>query len=140
LIVDIYSHRPLVLLCVLPLQALGFSLLLLGLSAGAAANPNGAQAKPRPSWLLRVLAFVGVSSYSTYLWHWPFAAVLTRNIRLGPLDGHPAGPLVHLAVFIAVALGVGAVSFLLVERPALAWRRRVLTAKGLRREFALLAR
>jgi peptidoglycan/LPS O-acetylase OafA/YrhL len=43
---------------------------------------------------------------------------------------------VHLAVFIAVALGVGAVSFQLVETPALAWRRRVLTTKGARSRLA----
>jgi peptidoglycan/LPS O-acetylase OafA/YrhL len=33
-------------------------------------------------------------------------------------------------VFIAIALGIGAVSFHLIERPALAWRRRVLTARA----------
>ena len=105
---DIYAHRPLFLVGVLPLQALGFGLLLLGLSAG----------KRRSSRLLRAFAFVGISSYSTYLWHWPFAMALARYIRLGPLEGHPAGPLLHVAVFIAVALGLGAVSFHLIEKAA----------------------
>jgi peptidoglycan/LPS O-acetylase OafA/YrhL len=103
---------------VLPLQALGFGLLLLGLSAGATNNADGAAATRRSSGLLRALAFVGISSYSTYLWHWPFASALTHAIRLGPLDGHPVGPLVHAAVFIAVAIGIGAVSFQLIEKPA----------------------
>ena len=128
LTLDVYAHRPLVLLGILPLQALGFGLLLLGLAAPAGAHPDGGPTERRPAWLLRALAFVGISSYSTYLWHWPFADVLTRHIRLGPLDGHPAGPLVRLAVFVAIALGLGAVSFRLVERPALAWRRRWLAA------------
>jgi peptidoglycan/LPS O-acetylase OafA/YrhL len=108
LTLDIYAHRPLFLVCVLPLQALGFGLLLLGLSAG----------KRRSSRLLRAFAFVGISSYSTYLWHRPFATVLARQIHLGPLEGHPAGPLLHAAVFVAVALGIGAVSFHLIEKPA----------------------
>jgi peptidoglycan/LPS O-acetylase OafA/YrhL len=123
LTLDIYAHRPLFFVGVLPLQALGFGLLLLGLSAGATNNADGAAATRRSSSLLRALAFVGISSYSTYLWHWPFATALTHTIRLGSLDGHPVGPLLHAAVFIAVATGIGAVSFHLIEKPALAWRR-----------------
>jgi len=53
------------------------------------------------AWLLRALAFVGISSYSTYLWHWPFATLLTRRFHLD----------------------LGAVSFHLIEKPAFAWRR-----------------
>lgn len=130
LTIDIYSHRPLVLLGVLPLQAVGFGLLLLGLAARTETYSDDARAEQRPAWLTRAVAFVGISSYSTYLWHWPFAEVLTRTISLGRLDAHPVGPLVRLAVFIAVALGLGAVSFRLVERPALAWRRRRLAARA----------
>ena len=107
LTLDIYTHRPLFLVGVLPLQALGFGLLLLGLSATPTTR--------RPPWLLRALAFIGISSYSTYLWHWPFATILAK--------GHPA-------VFIAIALGLGAVSFHLIEKPALAWRRGISHGPG----------
>jgi peptidoglycan/LPS O-acetylase OafA/YrhL len=127
LILDPYTHRPLVLLGVLPLQALGFGLLLLGLAARAGGSATDAAVERRPPWPLRALAFIGISSYSTYLWHWPFADVLTR-VGLGSLDGHPAGALARVVTFVALALIVGALSFALVERPALAWRRRWLAA------------
>jgi len=135
LTLDPYSHRPLVLVGVLPLQAVGFGLLLFVLAAQAVESGAGGQAaaERRASWPLRALAFVGISSYSTYLWHWPFAGVLTR--RLAVLDGHPAGPLLHLAAFIAVALAVGAVWYRLVEVPALAWRRRWLAGAKRPREL-----
>lgn len=130
LTVDLSSHRPLVVLGVFPAQALGFGLLLLGLAASARTREEGAAAERRPAWLLRALAFVGISSYSTYLWHWPFAAVLTREIHLGSVDAHPAGPAAHLTMFVAAALALGAVSFGLIEKPALACRRRWLASKA----------
>jgi peptidoglycan/LPS O-acetylase OafA/YrhL len=77
LLIDIYAHRTWTFLGILPVQALGFGLLLLGLSERPA-NVGVASTKARPAWLLRAVAFIGISSYSTYLWHWPFAEVLLR--------------------------------------------------------------
>jgi len=128
LLIDIYAHRTWTFLGILPVQALGFGLLLLGLSERPA-NVGVASTKARPAWLLRAVAFIGISSYSTYLWHWPFAEVLLRDVPLGDANGHPAGSLVRVAAYVAIAVGMGIVSFVLVERPALAWRRRWLAER-----------
>lgn len=125
LLIDIYAHRTWTLVGILPVQALGFGLLLLALS-DRAAGADVANARGRPAWLLRAVAFIGISSYSTYLWHWPFAEVLLRDVPLGAVNGHPAGSLVRVTAFVVIAIGMGIVSFVLVERPALAWRRRWL--------------
>src|SRR4029079_16783339 len=79
--------------------------------------------------ILRAVAFIGISRYSTYLWHWPFAEVLLRDVPLGDANGHPAVSLVRVAAYVAIAVGMGIVSFVLVERPALAWRRRWLAER-----------
>ena len=124
---DAYAHRPLVLLGVLPLQAVGFGLMLLVLAAPLGGrSPDDREVSRRPSWPVRVLAFIGISSYSTYLWHVPFAGLLTDRATVDLSNAHPAGGLLRLAIFVAFSLGIGAVAFRLVERPALAWRRRWL--------------
>jgi peptidoglycan/LPS O-acetylase OafA/YrhL len=132
LTLDPYAHRPLVLMGVLPLQAVGFGLLLLVLAvplgAPAPTSRDERGAAPRPPRSVRVLAFIGISSYSTYLWHMPFAGLLAPRLTGGILEGHPAEPLLRLGTFVAVSLGLGAVAFVVVEKPALAWRRRWLAA------------
>jgi peptidoglycan/LPS O-acetylase OafA/YrhL len=130
LALDAYAHRSLVLLGVLPLQAVGFALILLALAVPLGRRQAGPQSEgsvegPVP-WPIRLLAFVGISSYSTYLWHVPFAQGLARHFALGSLDAHPAAGLLRLGIFVALSLAVGAVSYVAVERPALAWRRRWL--------------
>jgi peptidoglycan/LPS O-acetylase OafA/YrhL len=131
LTLEIYAHRPLVLLAILPLQAVGFALLLLGLARPARDLAEPSTVARRPSWPVRLLAFVGISSYSTYLWHWPFALELSRNTHLEGLDGHAAGPLVRVTVFVASAIVIGAISYAVIEKPALVWRRRWLARGGL---------
>ena len=133
LILDAYAHRALVLVAVLPIQAVGFGLLLLALAApvglAGGKSPDGRRGDHRLPWPLRVLAFIGISSYSTYLWHMPFGGLLAQRLPIGVADGHPAAALLRLAGYVGVCLAVGAVAFLLVERPALAWRRRWLAAE-----------
>jgi peptidoglycan/LPS O-acetylase OafA/YrhL/O-antigen/teichoic acid export membrane protein len=65
---------------------------------------------------VRALAFVGVASYSLYLWHQPIVESLERHTSLG------FAPLLALA--LAVCLAVAFASYRLVERPFLALRRR----------------
>jgi peptidoglycan/LPS O-acetylase OafA/YrhL len=67
------------------------------------------------SW--RPLAFVGVVSYSVYLWH----VVVVHELK-GRFD--LTGQAELLAVAVPVVVAVSAVSYLLVERPFLRLRRR----------------
>ncbi len=78
------------------------------------------------------LRWVGLRSYSIYLWHWP-VFVLTRPGLDVPLSGLPL-----LAVRLALTLALAELSFLLVEGPARrgaigrAWAT-LLAARGSRR-------
>jgi len=85
--------------------AVGFALLVSVAAAGGLA------------WLGR-LSWVGVRSYGLYLWHVPLILFL-RRLDLLPLSFVPA-----LLLVLPVSLGVAALSWRLVERPALAGRVR----------------
>lgn len=56
------------------------------------------------------LVFVGVISYSLYLWHWPII-VFSRCFSAGDLSG------LQTAVVLATSLGVAFISFELIEKP-----------------------
>lgn len=60
------------------------------------------------SW--RPIVFVGLISYSLYLWHWPIL-VFARHYLLRPLEGVEATLLIALSVTLAIA------SWRFVERP-----------------------
>ena len=72
----------------------------------------------RPRWDL---------SYGLYVWHWPVAQVLV-------LTGLTAvGTPLFVLLSVAVALGVAALSWTLVERPALSWKGAAWVTRPLRR-------
>ncbi|HZC07190.1 MAG TPA: acyltransferase family protein, partial [Ktedonobacterales bacterium] len=82
-----------------------------------------------PRWLRAIfetwpLRFIGLVSYSLYLWHLPilrlaapYAAILPQGTRIGFLA----------LVGFAVAVPVAYLSYQLVERPFLARRRKIAT-------------
>ncbi|NTS65882.1 acyltransferase [Sphingomonas sp. HHU CXW] len=64
----------------------------------------------------RSLRWLGMISYSVYLWHWPI--VTFYRLRFGLTLG-----VAEAAMLVAVSVVVGALSFYLVERPAMRrWR------------------
>ena len=65
----------------------------------------------------RVVAAAGTISYGVYLWNVPVLLVL-RSMGLLPLNVWAALPIVT-----AVSIGLGALSWFTVERPAIAWGR-----------------
>jgi len=69
----------------------------------------------------RALTWVGLVSYSLYLWH---AAVIARLARAGGLDS--LGDLGFSGVALVVSLAIAGVSFYAIERPALRLGRRLL--------------
>jgi len=80
---------------------------------------TGHRAQPTRSERLmqtRPLVFVGLISYSLYLWHWPLIAFALY------LNCHPTGPLVDSGLFL-LSLLVATLSWKFVERP---FRNRLL--------------
>jgi peptidoglycan/LPS O-acetylase OafA/YrhL len=83
--------------------AVGLSLVIV-----AAATGTG----PAMSWLAtRPLAAVGLISYGVYLWHLPLILVI-RQIGLLPATFAP-----RLVMVLALAIGAGTLSWILIERP-----------------------
>ncbi|MDX6650227.1 MAG: hypothetical protein QOJ97_2178 [Solirubrobacteraceae bacterium] len=85
---------------------------------------------PARGWVRRLLArrwllWVGLVSYGVYLWH-PF--VYERLIAWGWLPERAPGQIGRFAVGLALTLVVAAVSYYVVERPALKLKRRVAPA------------
>jgi len=90
-------------------------------------------AAPGHSWVakalaVRPMAYIGRISYGTYLWHWPvivgalyYGVTLNDEIR---------------AVLVLVSLGLGALSYHLVEMPV---RRISVRGEGKRRLYMLFA-
>jgi peptidoglycan/LPS O-acetylase OafA/YrhL len=77
---------------------------------------------------MRPLAWVGVISYSVYLWQGGVVEVL-YNHRVGTwIGGHPAISLVLASV--AVSLALGSLSYYFFERPILRFKtRRIYLAR-----------
>lgn len=63
-----------------------------------------------------VLRYLGLISYSIYLWHYPLARVLRDQFN----------PIVAFIVVAAAAIAIAALSYHLVERPLKIFRRREL--------------
>ena len=72
---------------------------------------------------LKPVVFVGLMSYSLYLWHWPLLA-LSRRYAIRSLDS------IETAILIFVAFLISAFSWKFIEqpfrKPAGVWRRRII--------------
>lgn len=66
----------------------------------------------------RPLAALGVASYSLYLWHDPLISSIVS------VDAVPDTFLALVLVCLPICIAVATVSYLVVERPFLRWRRR----------------
>jgi peptidoglycan/LPS O-acetylase OafA/YrhL len=77
-----------------------WSLVLIGTLLGRGWLANGLSWAP--------LRYLGLISFSAYLWHWKF---------LSDVDDLPVPPILRLAVFLAIVIVVSSVSYFLIERP-----------------------
>jgi peptidoglycan/LPS O-acetylase OafA/YrhL len=73
-----------------------------------------------------VVAWIGVVSYSVYLWHEPLARWLSA--RGWTFAGRP-GFVLNIAIVYAVSLALAALTYRFVERPALRMKRRSSQAR-----------
>ena len=88
---------------------------------------HGAEWVPRAGWLTRPVAALGRYSYGIYVWH-----VLAAELVLGLLPGMDyasAGPVAQVAKFGA-AIAAGVLTTVLVERPVLRLRDRLVPASS----------
>jgi peptidoglycan/LPS O-acetylase OafA/YrhL len=86
---------------------------------------HGAAWVPRAGWLSRPLAALGRYSYGIYIWHL-FAAQSVLSWLPG-LDYHSTTPLAQTVKF-GVAIGAGVLATVVVDRPTLRLRDRLLPA------------
>lgn len=73
----------------------------------------------RPSAWMRVLGKFGALSYSVYLMH-PFAWLITARVLPST-----ATPMLQLCTGLAVTFAIAALSYRMLERPAIRWGRRL---------------
>ncbi|HKL51950.1 MAG TPA: acyltransferase [Wenzhouxiangellaceae bacterium] len=70
----------------------------------------------------RWLVWIGEISFGLYLWHFPVIQVLDH--LLGSQLESPTGSLVALGICLGFTIPLAAVSYYLVERPAMGWGKR----------------
>ncbi|HLZ24067.1 MAG TPA: acyltransferase [Ktedonobacterales bacterium] len=91
----------------------GYGALVLGVLLGSRAVRGPFEAAP--------LRFIGLISYSLYLWHEPILEAFTPHFAAAPLLLRDVGT---LAVGVFIAIPVAYMSYQLVERPFLRRRHR----------------
>ena len=93
-------------------------------------------APARGQWLSAPLQWVGVMSFSLYIWHYLFINILGTQTGLRALYrlsfGWSANDWVRGGLFVAMAMGISAASYYLVERPGMGPLRRWLMARLVR--------
>lgn len=83
-----------------------------------------------PLWA-RFLAWIGLYSYSIYLWHMPFQGLVLVKLAQRPgLAENPWFPLLAILSYVVVTIALGMIMYRLIERPALALRDRLFPAVG----------
>lgn len=86
----------------------------------------------RGQWLTTPLRWVGVVSFSLYIWHYLFINILGTQTGLRALHwlsfGWSANDWIRGGLFVAMAMGISAVSYYLIERPSMGPLRRWLMA------------
>ena len=115
----------------------GYTLLYVGygcvlvaaIYCGPSDGPLGKALASRPA---RALAWVGVFSYSIYLWHWDLGYTPV-NAWLLPRLPQWRGPLnwlILMAAHFALSIGAGIAAAKLIELPAIALRDRLFPARA----------
>ena len=86
------------------LPVIGAALVIGG---GVATPTQGAESLLR----LRPFQWIGLVSYSLYLWHWPVLTIAAERRGTGSL------PVWDSLLWVLVSLGLAIVTYLLVENP-----------------------
>ncbi|WP_306892952.1 acyltransferase family protein [Agromyces albus] len=71
---------------------------------------------------LRPVVYIGVISYSLYLWHVPVIWLVERVGWVGPQT--PLGLVINIVVVLAITIAFASVTYYAVEKPALSLKKR----------------
>jgi peptidoglycan/LPS O-acetylase OafA/YrhL len=96
----------------------GHALLDLPAAIGFAAITVAVISRPLRLLDTRPVRWLGTISYGVYLWHMPVVYWLVTH------DVFPDSPLWAFLAVAVPAIGMGALSWIAIERPVLAWTRR----------------
>lgn len=93
-------------------------ILAATLLAGVVFHPDGLAAR-----VLRTAPLVALGrwSYGIYLWHLPVTILLAEHMTVP--DG-PAGFVTWIGLLIAISAALGAITYGVIEKPAIAWSKR----------------
>jgi peptidoglycan/LPS O-acetylase OafA/YrhL len=113
----------------------GFTLLYFGygcLVLVAIYWPRESAGAPSPGIASRMLAAIGVFSYSIYLWQYDLGRLPVHNHLLVYLPRHPAMLywLVATAAYLGCAVAAGAIMARVIELPVIALRNRMFPARA----------
>ena len=95
------------------LTALATSVVICDILAGSSRATRWLEA----TWLVRL----GRISYGVYLWHWPVFFQCGALVQ----PGDPAAPLGHIALAWSLTFTAALCSYVLIERPCLAYKARL---------------
>ena len=96
---------------------LSYGMLLL---VAVLAVPESKKTSP----LEKFFIFIGIRSYSIYLWHFPVAWILVRPLSMAIDESISLGW--AIAIYLTGAILVGCLSYRYIEQPILRWRDRHL--------------
>lgn len=105
----------------------GYNAIAPVLGAWLVIYSNGEKAIVNKLLSMRPLVFIGLISYSLYLWHWPFAA-FARYLMFRPFNAYDS------AGIILVSLAVSILSWKYIEQP---FRGRQMLLPDRKRVFAI---
>jgi peptidoglycan/LPS O-acetylase OafA/YrhL len=89
-------------------------------------SDDGSVRPIRGNIVARLLALIGMYSYSIFLWHVPFAQKWSSNLCTWFISvRHPRYHIVLDLVYVGIALVMGITLYMIVEKPALAIRNRL---------------
>lgn len=76
--------------------------------------------------LVALIAYLGTVSYSTYLWHLPYPAIMAKKMMALWLVTGPFVAIFQSMIYICITFLLGIVMFYTVEQPALRFRNRFI--------------
>ena len=105
-------------------ESFGSALLVLWAFAQSRSESNPGPLARLP---IRVIAYVGLYSYSIYVWHEPYGQAVIKRLIQASSGETPYG--FALGAFIIASVVLGVVSYRLIETPSLRLRDRLFPTR-----------